>query len=264
MTPSLKTALITGASSGIGRAFAHIHTEAGGDVVVVARRESELIQLKQELESKYGVRVLVIVKDLTESTAAAQVVAEVKAAGFQVDYLINNAGFGGLGVFHERDLTLDLDMINLNIKALTSLTHFYLQEFVQRNEGKILNVSSTASLMAGPLQAVYFATKAYVTSFSNALVEELRDTNVSVTNLMPGATATEFGQVSGIDKTSLFNKTVSAQSVAEAGYKGMLKGKIDVVAGLTFFQRLLMACLPFTPKKIALTQIRKMQEVVKE
>ena len=186
---------------------------------------------------------------------------EVKKATIKIDYLINNAGFGGVGNFHERDLQQVIAMINLNITALTSLTHYFLQDFIANNSGKILNISSTASLLPGPLQAVYFATKAYVTSFTNAITEELRDTNITVTNLMPGATETEFGKVSGMDKTNLFDKTVSARSVASDGYKGMLKGKLDVISGLTISQKIMMATLPITPKKLVLQQVKKMQEI---
>jgi len=152
-------------------------------------------------------------------------------------------------------------MINLNIVALTALTRNFLPGFVQRNSGKILNVSSTASLLPGPLQAVYFASKAYVTSFSNALAEELYDTKITVTTLLPGATETEFAKVSGMDKTTLFDKTFSARSVADDGYKGMLNGQLNVLTGLTFSQKLMMKSIPFTPKKMLLSQIRKMQEV---
>lgn len=256
-----KTALITGASSGIGREFAHIHAKTGGNLVVVARSESKLKELKDELEKANKIDVLVIVKDLSEPKAAEEIYNEVQKQGIEVNYLINNAGFGGIGKFHERKIQEDLNMINLNISALTSLTHFFLQDFVKRNGGKILNVSSTASLLPGPLQAVYYATKAYVTSFSNALAEELHDTNITVTNLMPGATETDFGKVSGMDKTALFDKTASAESVAKDGYDGMIKGKLDVISGLTISQKLMMSMVPLTPKKILLSQIRKMQEV---
>jgi hypothetical protein len=151
-------------------------------------------------------------------------------------------------------------MINLNILALTALTRFFLPEMVKRNSGRILNVSSTASYLPGPLQAVYYATKAYVTFFSNAVAEELHDTKVTVTNLMPGATETEFARVSGMDKTSMFNKTASARNVAQDGYNGMLKGKLNVVSGLTSSQKMMMAMIPFTPRKMLLKQVRQMQE----
>lgn len=256
-----KVALITGASSGIGKELANIHAEKGGDLVIVARSKDKLDQLKQELESKHSVNVHVIQKDLSLQESSKEVYDEVKQAGIEVEYLINNAGFGGRGKFHEREWEKDLAMINLNILALTAISRFFLPEFVERNSGRILNVSSTAAFMPGPLQAVYYASKSYVTFLSNALAEELHDTNISVTALMPGATETEFAKVSGMDKTSLFEKTFSARKVAEEGYKGMMRGKLDVVAGITFGQKIMMGTLPFMPKKMKLKTVRKMQEV---
>lgn len=256
-----KTALITGASSGIGEEFAHIHAEKGGNLVIVARREEKLQALKTELESKHGIQVMVIAKDLTAPEAPSEIYDEVTQAGIQVDYLINNAGFGGVGKFHERAWEKDLAMINLNIVALTALTRHFLPDFVQRNSGKILNVSSTASLMPGPLQAVYYASKAYVNSFSNAIAEELHDTNITVTALMPGATETEFGSTSGMDKTSMFENTHSARSVAVDGYQGMLDGKLNVISVMNFSQRVQLAALPFLPMQMKLTTVRQMQEI---
>jgi len=256
-----KSALITGASSGIGEQLARIHAEKGGDLIIVARGLGTLEELKRELEATCQVKVYVIEKDLAKPNAAREVYEQVQAAGLQVDYLVNNAGFGGIGTFHKRELDRDLSMIHLNIVALTALTHYFLQDFVAANEGKILNVSSTASLMPGPMQAVYYATKVYVTSFSNAIAEELHDTNITVTNLMPGATETQFGKISGMDKTVLFKTTASARSVAEAGYNAMLAGKLDVIAGVTTAQKLTMRLLPFLPKKLLLKQVRQMQAV---
>ena len=256
-----KMALITGASSGIGKELAQLHAQRGGDLVIVARSEDKLNALKTELEAEREVQVHVMVKDLAEQGAAAQVYDELKAAGIKLDYLINNAGFGGQGKFHEREWQQDLDMINVNIVALSELTRKVLPDFVARNEGKIMNVSSTASLMAGPLQAVYYATKAYVTSFSNALAEELHDTNVTVTNLMPGATETDFASTSGMEKTSLFDSAFSAKDVARAGYNAMIEGKLDIITGVTKMQRVMMSAVPLTPKKLMLKQIRQMQEV---
>lgn len=256
-----KMALITGASSGIGKAFATIHAEKGGSLVVVARSEDKLNALKNELETKHGINVTVIVKDLAAQSAATEVYEAVNEAGVRVDYLINNAGFGGRGKFHEREWQQDLNMINLNIVALTELSRRFLPDFVARNEGRILNVSSTAALMPGPLQAVYYATKAYVTSFSNALAEELHDTNVTVTALMPGATDTEFASTSGMDKTNLFDNTFSAREVAEAGYNAMVEGKLDIIAGVTTMQRVMMNTAPLFPKRMLMKQIRQMQEV---
>ena len=200
---------------------------------------------------------------MTSLNAAKEVYQTVKRNKIQVDYLINNAGFGGQGKFYQRKWDKDLAMINLNIIALTALTRYFLPDFVSRNRGKILNVSSTASLLPGPLQAVYFATKAYVTSFSNAIAEELCDTQVSVTALLPGATETEFAKAAGMDKSNLFKKAFSANEVARAGYRAMLKGKLNVIAGLTFMQKMMMASIPFTPKKLLLKQVRQMQEMKK-
>ncbi|MDF1755014.1 MAG: SDR family oxidoreductase [Verrucomicrobiales bacterium] len=255
------TALITGASSGIGKELAAIHAERGGNLVIVARSGDKLNELKNDLEKQHSVEVTPIVKDLTKPGAAREVYDEVTAAGIEIDYLINNAGFGGQGKFHERDWSEDLAMIQLNVIATTALTRFFLPDLVKRNRGKILNVSSTASLLPGPLQAVYFATKAYVTSFSNALAGELHDTDITVTALMPGATETDFASTSGMEKTDLFSKMATARSVAEDGYEAMLAGKLDVITGVSAGQRLSLAAIPFSPKKMLLTHIRKMQEV---
>lgn len=258
---NIKTALITGASTGIGKELATIHASKGGNLIIIARSEIKLNELKKELEQKYQVNVVVIAKDLSDLNAPQQIYNEVKQRGIEIDYLMNNAGFGALGKFYELDLARQISMINLNVTSLTALTHLFLPEFVKRNSGKILNTSSTASFMPGPLQAVYFATKAYVTFFSNALSEEFCGTNITVTNLMPGATESEFGAISGMDKTEMFKETATAHSVALDGYNGMLKGKIDVISGLKTMQKLMMAAIPFMPKKMVLKQIRQMQEV---
>lgn len=253
-------ALITGASSGIGKELAYIHAKKGGDLILVARSKDKLEYLKKELEVEYKIKASIIVKDLTLPEAPREIYDELKQAKITIDYLINNAGFGGVGKFHERAWEKDLAMINLNIVALTALTRLFLPDLVAQNSGRILNVSSTASLMPGPLQAVYFATKAYVRSFSNAIAEELSDTKVTVTNLMPGATETGFGAISGMDKTVLFNETASARVVAEDGYNGMIKGKIDVTSGLTTGQKIMFAAMPFIPKKALLKQVHQMQK----
>ena len=254
-------ALITGASSGIGKELAKIHASRGGDLVLVARSEDKLHQLEAELEGDYSIRATVIAKDLAHPGAAKEVYDAVKAAGIEVDYLINNAGFGGRGKFHERAWEADLAMINLNVIALSELTRCFLPDFVARNSGKILNVSSTASLMPGPLQAVYYATKAYVTFFSNAIASELHDTDVTVTTLMPGATDTGFAKAGDLEKTKLFDKMASSEMVATRGYDGMIKGKLDVIAGLTFGQRVMLKSIPFASKKMLMKQVRQMQEV---
>ena len=258
-----KTALITGASSGIGLELAHIHAAIGGDLILVARSTEKLNELKIDLEAKYKIVAAVITKDLTAPNAAQKLYDEVKSLDIEVDYLINNAGFGGIGKFLERKLEEDVCMIQLNVIALTQLTHLFTNDFVKKGSGKVLNVSSTASLIPGPLQATYYATKAFVTSFSNALSEELRGTGVTMTNLMPGATDTDFGKVSGMDRTKLFDNLTSAEHVAQEGYDAMLSGDIDVISGLTFSQKILMKLMPFMPKNMVLKQIREMQEVTK-
>jgi len=256
-----ETALITGASSGIGKELASIHAERGGNLVIVARREDKLNELKDELEARHSVQVTVIPKDLAQPEAPLEIYDHVKSVGIEIEYLINNAGFGGRGKFHERQWEQDLAMIQVNVVALTALSRLFLPDFVEKNSGRILNVSSTASLMPGPLQAVYYATKAYVTFLSNALAEELHDTEVTVTTLLPGATETDFASTSGMDETSLFNRTASARSVAQDGYDAMLAGKLEVISGVTFGQKMMMAMIPFMPKRVMLRQIRRMQEV---
>lgn len=257
----MKTALITGASSGIGKELARIHAEKGGNLIIVARRQEKLNELKHELEQAYKTQVTTIVKDLSVAGSAEELFDYINSNGMQVDYLINNAGFGLRGKFHELSLERQQQMMQLNMVSLTELMYLFLPQMVERNSGKILNVSSTASFMPGPLQAIYFATKSYVQFLSNAVAEELHGTNVTVTNLMPGATETEFAKTSGMDKTDLFSKTVTARSVAEDGYQAMIDGKLDIVSGLTFAQKLMMKSIPFTPKKMLLKQIRGMQEV---
>lgn len=258
------TALITGASSGLGLEFAKIHASRKGDLVIVARRQDRLAALKKELETDYGVMVKVIAKDLSDPDAAEAIYKEVTSEGIVVDYLINNAGFGGQGIFHERDWSEDLAMIQVNIIALTALTRLFLPDFVSRNKGRILNVSSTASLVPGPLQAVYYATKSYVTSFSNALAGELEGTEVTVTNLMPGAVATEFGKVSGMDKTYLFANSVNPHQVAAEGYKGMIKGKLDVISGMPGMIKPLLRLSTILPKRPIMKMIRRGQTPVED
>lgn len=255
-----KTALITGASSGLGKEFAKIHAKKGDHLVIVARSKDKLLKLKEKLEKKYSIHVTVIEKDLSTPDAAKEIYDHVKLNNIEVDYLINNAGFGGIGKFHEKDWQQHLSMIQVNIVALTDLTRKFLPDFVEKNSGKILNVSSTASLMAGPMQAVYFATKAYVTSFSNAIAEELHDTNVTVTALMPGATETDFAKISGMDKTALFKDAAKASDVANDGYKAMINGDLEIISGVSFAQKMLLKAIPFSPKKVLLSQIRKIQE----
>ncbi len=254
------TALITGASSGIGKELAIIHAERGGNLVLVARSKDKLNELKVELEKKHEVLVSIIQKDLSVTGAAKELFNEVQSLGVQVDYLMNNAGFGLVGKFHELPWERQMQMINLNMIALTELTYLFLQEMVARNNGKILNTSSTAGLIPGPLQAVYFASKAYVSSFSNAIAEELYDKNITVTALLPGATETGFAKTSGVDKTAIYSNPASARSVAVDGYNAMIKGKLDVISVSSRSQKMQLSLVPFFPKKMILKQTRQMQE----
>ena len=255
------TALITWASSGIWKELAYIHAKTWWDLVLVARRQQKLEALKIELEKHYDIQVYIIARDLTEPTAAQDIYDEVTWAGIYIDYLINNAWFGGQGSFNDRDRNDDHEMILLNVIALTELTKLYLHDMVAQDSGKILNVSSTASFMPGPLQSVYFATKAYVQSFTNAVAYELKDTSVTVTNLMPWATQTEFADVAGAQKTKLFAKMFPAKGVAQDGYDGMMAGKLDVLSWLTWIQKLMMYMMPLLPKKLVMAQVYDMQKV---
>ncbi|NNU15927.1 SDR family oxidoreductase [Parvularcula sp. ZS-1/3] len=254
------TALITGASSGIGLELARIHARRKGNLVIVARSVGKLEELKSELESQHGISVLVIAEDLSSVGAAKRIHDRVQAEGIEIEVLINNAGFGGQGAFIERDWEADRDMIEVNVIALSELCRFFIPHMVARNKGRVLNVSSTAALIPGPLQATYFATKAFVTSLSNALHEELRKTKVTVTALMPGATETGFASEAGLEGTELFKETASAASVAKAGYSAMMAGKLNVIAGVPFARRITYALLPFIPKSRVLRVVRKTQE----
>ena len=254
------TALITGASSGIGKELATIHAERGGNLILVARSKDKLSELKVELEKKHEVLVSIIPKDLSVTGATKELFTEVQSLGIQVDYLMNNAGFGLVGKFHELPWERQMQMINLNMVALTELTYLFLKGMVARNKGKILNTSSTAGLIPGPLQAVYFASKAYVSSFSNAIAEELYDKNITVTALLPGATETGFAKTSGVDKTAIYSNPASARSVAEDGYNAMINGKLDVISVSSRSQKMQLSFVPFFPKKMLLKQTRQLQE----
>ncbi|MDC0362115.1 SDR family oxidoreductase [Halioglobus sp.] len=224
-----ETALITGASGGIGAEFARIHAAAGGDLVLVARNREKLEEIKADLESSHGISVLTIAMDLSQADAADRVFAQTEAAGIKVSLLINNAGVGGHGKFYERKLRNDQAMMQLNMGALVSLTHLYLQAMIQRGSGRVLNVASTAAFIPGPLQAVYYATKAFVLSFSEALAEELSGTGVTVTALCPGPVMTGFAEAGDLEGVRVFQFGASAESVAICGYNAMQKGKRVVV-----------------------------------
>jgi short-subunit dehydrogenase len=253
------TALITGASSGIGRDLARIHAEQGGDLIIVARRGEALEALKEELARAHGVSVRCVVADLTEPHAPQQLFDTLEAEKITVDLLINNAGFGGHGKFHERDWEADAAMIQLNVHALCALTRLFLPGMVARGRGRVLNVASTAAFLPGPLQAVYFATKAFVLSFSQAIAEELSDTPVTVTALCPGAVATEFSATAGLDDVPAFRFTATSESVARIGYRATMAGKL--VAINDWKLRLALGwVLPLLPRRLVLKLSRSAME----
>ncbi len=261
MNKTNKTALITGASSGLGMELARLHAANGDNLVLVARSIGKMEELKAELEKAYGIQVMVIGKDLSHPEAPSQIYFEVKKAGVEIEYLINNAGFGGRGTFAERPMEQEMMMINVDIVALTKLTKLYLPEFISRGHGRILNVSSPAGEMPGPLQAVYYASKAYVTSLSNAIWYETKGTGVTVTTLLPGAMDSGFTRASDMQNTKLFEHMVSPAIVAKAGFDGMMQGKMTVTGGLTFMQKIFTNMTHFIPKKLLMKQIYEMQRL---
>jgi short-subunit dehydrogenase len=226
-------ALITGASGGIGLELAKLFAQNGYNLMLIARSYDKLKNITGEFEKEYGVQVKCCAKDLSVSSAPDEIFQSLKSEMIEVDILVNNAGFGWRGDFAQMDLSDALEMIQVNITALTHLTRLILPDMLKRKRGRILNISSTASFQPGPLMAAYYASKAYVTSFSLALSEELRGTGVTVTALCPGPTATGFGQRAGFGKNEMFNGSLSMDSrtVALDGYKGLMKGKPLVVSG---------------------------------
>ena len=245
-----KTALITGSYGGLGTRFVNIHAASGGNLILVGRSQDKLDEQKAEVEKKYGVHGDTIAADLSRKEDVVKVYNTCKENGWQVDYLINNAGFGGQGDFaRERTMEQDMSMIAVNIECPTILCKLFLPDFIKRGSGRVLNVSSTAAIMPGPLQAVYYATKSYVTSWSNSLWRELQGTGVSVTALMPGAMRTGFASTGGRADTKLFVNAVDPTRVAQDGYNGMLKGKLNVISGLPGWQTPMMKLAPLFPKK---------------
>ncbi|MEH7443214.1 SDR family oxidoreductase [Bacillus sp. JJ1122] len=242
-----KTVLITGATSGLGYEFAKMFAADGYDLVLVARNKLKM----EEIKSHYSnTKVTVIEKDLSKQYAAKEVFEEVKAAGITINTLVNNAGFGLMGKFEDLQISKQSEMIQLNITALTELTYYFLPEMKNSsNAARILNVASTAAFQPGPLMAVYYATKAYVLSFSEALAEELTDTNVTVTTLCPGATKTNFASVANVEKTKMFSGAMSSQEVAEEGYRALLSGKRVVITGST--NKLGAYAAKFLPRSLA-------------
>jgi len=254
-----KTALITGASFGIGLELARIFAREGHNLVLVARSGDKLRQLASELEKAHGTRSLILATDLSDPGAAAYILDQTTRANIVVDILVNNAGFGQYGFFAENDLEECLRQIQLNITTLTHLTRLYLPEMLERKSGRILNVASTAAFQAGPLMAVYYATKAYVLHLSEAIANELDGTGVIVTCLCPGPTATEFQQrakITGIRLTTY--GTMDARTVAEDGYRALMNGKTVAISG--FKNWLLAQSVRFAPRKMVAAIARRLQE----
>jgi uncharacterized protein len=258
-TADRKTALVTGASSGIGLELARIFAREGYNLVLVARNADRLRQLASELEKAHGARSLILATDLTEPGAAAYVLDQTTRAGLQLDVLVNNAGFGQYGLFVENDLEECLRQIQLNITTLTHLTRLYLPGMIERKSGRILNVASTAAFQPGPLMAVYFASKAYVLHFSEALANELNGSGVSVTCLCPGATVTEFHKRANATGQRLLKMgAMDARTVAEDGYCAMMAGKPVVISG--FKNWLVAQSVRFSPRRLVTAIARKTQE----
>ncbi len=256
----MATALITGASNGIGLELAKVHASKGGDLVLVARNKSKLDELKTELESKYKVSVYTIGKDLSAINSAQEVYDETTKQNIQIDYLINNAGFGDFGMFVETEWNKEMQMINLNITTLTQFTKLYLQDMVKRKSGKIMNVASTAAFQSGPTMAVYFATKAYVLSFSEAVNNEVSDKGVTITTLCPGATESGFQAAAAMEESNLVKgkKLPTSKEVAEYGYASMMKGKTVAIHGLMNW--IMANSVRFVPRAIVVKLTRKIQD----
>ena len=253
----METVLITGASSGIGREFSKLFAEKGYRLVITARREKNLAELKKMYPEN---NVEVIPCDLGSEAGAEYLYNEVKKRSIKVDILINNAGFGLFGEFYETDIEKEKKMIDLNVKALVELSKYFLQEMLERNSGRILNVASIAAFQPGPYMSVYYASKAFVLSFSEALRNEVRNTGVCISVLCPGPVETEFEKSSELTKSKLFSKLkpLTAEKVAYAGYRGLMKNRAVIIPG--FFNRAAITAGTFVPTVIKVNIARKIQE----
>lgn len=250
-------ALITGASAGIGSELARIFAGDKFNLVLVARNETRLNQLAAELRAKNGIEAKVLAQDLSSATAPQQIFDALRDT--PVSILANNAGIGWHGAFAETELQRALDIMHLNMDALVRLTHLFVQPMLARRAGKIMNVASTAAFQPGPMVNVYYASKAFVHSFSYALAEELRDTGVTVTTLCPGTTQTEFferGNFSHIRAPY----TMNARTVAQAGYRGLMRGKRVVIPGMT--NKIASAFAKRLPVRLTTAIVRRIHEGV--
>lgn len=251
-------ALVTGASRGIGLELARVLARNGHDLVLTARSEDELLEHAADLEEEHGVSVRVVPGDLSDPATPARIHRDLTENGIAVGVLVNNAGFGSQGPFHEQELTSQLDMVRLNVEALTQMTGLFLPDMIRRGGGRILQVASTAAFQPGPLMAVYYASKAYVLHFSEAVAAEVKEKGVTVTTLCPGPVATGFQERAEMKRAPLVTGAIpmlTARRVAEAGYKGMMKGKRVVIPG--FMNKLGAFSVRLSPRKLA-ARITKM------
>jgi hypothetical protein len=254
------TALITGASSGIGYELARVFARQKYNLVLVARNEKKLQEIAAELTKAHGVQVTVLAKDVSLLASATEIYDTLKQKGIAVDVLVNNAGFGDFGFFTETKWEKELEMINLNMTALTALTKLFVGDMVKRKSGKILNVASTASFQPGPLMAVYYATKAYVLSFSEAISNELIGTGVTVTALCPGPTESGFQAAADMNDSKLVKgkKLPTSQEVAEYAYKALMSGKVVAVHGL--MNKIMAQSVRYSPRAVVRSLVRAMSE----
>ncbi len=257
-----KTALITGASSGIGLELAKIFASNKINIILVARSVNKLNELATTLKTTHGIETHVLAKDLSNYHVVPEIHQYCVDNNIHVDYLVNNAGFGDFGNFHECDWTKQEQMINLNVTTLTYLTRLFLPSMVKNNYGKVMNVASTASFQPGPGMSVYFATKAYVLHFSEAISTELEGTGVTVTALCPGATESDFQNKADMQDSKLFKnkKLPTSLDVAIYGFKAMMKGKVVAIHGTKNY--ILANSVRFAPRSIILKVARFMQKKV--
>ncbi|BAY76710.1 short-chain dehydrogenase/reductase SDR [Nostoc linckia NIES-25] len=262
-TQHQKTALITGAASGIGYQFTQIFARHNYNLVLVDKNEQKLTEIAEELPKEFNIFVKTFAKDLSIPTSPEEIFTELQQASIKIDVLINNAGFGTYGTFSETDLTTELKMLQVNIVSLTHLTKLFLKDMLEQDYGKILNVASAAAFQPGPLMAVYFATKAYVLSFSEAIANELEGTGVSVTVLCPGPTASEFQQTAAMEdsKIASVNRMMKTETVASIGYRGLMTNKTVVIPGMR--NKILTQSVRFTPRNLVTKVVRSMHELKK-
>jgi len=256
------TALITGASGGIGYELAKLFAKDHYNLVLVARSGPKLEQFADELQRQFGISAKPIALDLGTQPAPQFLFDQLQREGVALDILVNNAGYGRYGEFAQMPLEECLGQIQLNIMALTALTKLFVGPMRERRSGRIMNVASTAGFQPGPLMAVYYATKAYVISFSEALANELRGSGVMVTCLCPGATETGFAKEAGNDRSRLFAqlRPMDAKTVARSGYRGLMKGKTLVIPGVRNW--LTAESVRFAPRKMVTALSRWISEKV--